>query len=82
MQGQLGMKTFSNKITIVYKWFRDGGEHILPEHLKALEESALNRIWVMIAQDYTAGELSDNIRMTDEDGEDGVEYRGWWEIKQ
>jgi len=76
------MKTFSNKITIVYRWFRSGSKDIKPEHIEALNESAQERIWEMIGKGYKSGELNDNIRMTDDDGLDGVEYLGWWETKE
>jgi hypothetical protein len=34
----------------------------------------------MMAKGCTSGELNDTIVMTDDDPEDGVEYKGWWEI--
>jgi hypothetical protein len=76
---------------IKYRWRtdvvlvqRDGRRNALgiikPEHVTALEESAEERIAEMMAQGYTCGELNDNIRMTDDDPENGVEYTGWWEV--
>ena len=66
--------------TIKYCWSPvDGGGECKPEHVEALEETAENRISEMSAEGYTSGELWDNIHMTDDDPEDGIEYRGWWE---
>ena len=73
------MKQLKQKIEITFSWWRSGGEDIKDEHLEALQESAEIRVQEMIAESYTSGELHDNIRLTDEDGEDGIEYSGWWE---
>jgi len=51
-----------------------------PGHIEALEESAWTRIIEMAELGCTSGELNDNIHMTDDDPEDGVEYSGWWEL--
>jgi hypothetical protein len=32
----------------------------------------------MMEEGYTSGELNDTVRMDDEDGEEGIEYSGWW----
>jgi len=66
------------KVTITYRWWNEGG--VKPEHVEALEESAWTRITEMAAEGYTSGDLHDNIRKTDDDPEDGVEYTGWWEM--
>lgn len=65
------------ELTISYNWSRDDGKEIKPDHVEALEESAMNRIQDMMGEGYTSGELSDNIIMDDDDG-DGIEYSGWW----
>lgn len=70
--------SIERKVTISYNWSRDDGKEIPTEHLEALEESAMDRVKEMMKEDYTGGELHDNIRMTDEDGEDGIEYSGFW----
>ena len=67
---------------MTYRWWRDGKNEIKPEHIPALEERADECIAEMMAQGYTSGELNDNIHMTDDDPEDGVEYTGWWEISE
>jgi hypothetical protein len=36
----------------------------------------------MIQEGYTSGELHANLYASDKDGPDGVEYRGYWEIKE
>ena len=73
-------KQHEKKIQIRYRWWRPGKQDIKPEHVEAMEERADERIRKMMAQGYTSGELNDNIHMTDDDPEDGVEYTGWWEI--
>ena len=66
------------KITLEYNWYRDDAEDVKPEHIEALEESADSRIREMMAEGYTSGELLDDVRMSDADGEDGISYSGWW----
>lgn len=75
------MKQIERIKTITYRWWRDGKVGIKPEHIEALEERADERIAEMMAQGCVSGELNDNIHMTDDDPEDGVEYSGYWEIK-
>lgn len=76
------MEGIERKKTITYRWWRPGlYEKIIPAHVPALEENAENRIGEMMAQGHTSGDLSDNIVMTDDDPEDGVEYRGWWKVE-
>lgn len=70
--------TFTNMVKIEYNWHRSDNQPIKQEHIKALEESANDRIFEQINEGYTSGELHNNVRMTDEDGEDGIEYSGWW----
>jgi hypothetical protein len=70
------------KVTIKYNWKRvDGKKEIDPQHQKALEESAMDRIIKMSERGYSCGELSDNIHMHDADPEDGIAYTGWWEFE-
>jgi hypothetical protein len=64
---------------IVYRWWRDSENEIKPEHIPALEECAEERIDEMMGQGFTSGDMHDNIHMTDNDPEDGIEYTGWWE---
>jgi len=66
------------EIKIKYNWSRNEGDgEVLEHHKEALEESALDRITEQLKEGMWCGELSDNITLTDEDG-DGVDYRGWW----
>ncbi len=67
---------------VTYRWWRDGGGAVKPEHVPALEERADERIAEMMAEGYTSGELLDNIHMAEDDPEDGVAYRGWWELSK
>lgn len=78
------MKQLDKTIVIHYRWWRDcdGDDSIKPEHVEALEERAMDRIKEMMEEGYSSGELLDNIRMSDEDGEDGIEYTGWWHIEE
>jgi len=51
-------------------------------HCKELKDAVMRRINEMMAEGYREGELIENICMGDEDGEDGVEYHGWWSTKK
>ena len=53
---------------------------IKPEHIEALQETADDQIAVMMAKGFTSGDLHDNIHMTDDDPEGGIDYSGWWDI--
>ena len=75
-----GSDSMKRKVTIDYHWDRDDCQTIVPKHIEALEESAMERIIDQMKQGNTSGELSDTVRMSDEDGEDGIEYSGWWSI--
>jgi hypothetical protein len=69
------------EIKISYNWERNDG--IIPsEHYEALKESALNRAIEMMKEGYREGELHDSIYMNDDDPEDGVEYHGWWKVRE
>ena len=72
------------KIEITYRWWNNENKKkpIDKKHAEALEESAKERIMKMMKEGMTAGELHDNIFMHDTDPEDGVEYQGWFEIKE
>jgi hypothetical protein len=67
--------------TIKYWWSPVAGGECKLEHVEALAEAAEDHISEMSAQGYTSGELYDNIYMTDDDPENGIDYRGWWEIE-
>jgi hypothetical protein len=73
------MQQLERSKTVTYRWWREDNE-IISEHIPALEETADNQIAKMMAEGFTSGTLNDNIRMTDEDPEDGVPYEGWWEV--
>lgn len=60
---------------------RDDGKDIDQAHLEALEESCFDRAVSQINEGYQSGELIDNITMSDEDGPEGVSYRGWWALQ-
>ena len=76
------MKELKREINIAYRWWRSDKKPIRPEHIEALEESAWNLIsWQVHEHNNTSGELIDNIYMDDKDLENGIDYRGYWEIK-
>jgi hypothetical protein len=68
------------EVKISYEWSNDDDSEIKSNHQEALEESAMKRIIEMMEEGYTSGELNDTVRMDDEDGEEGIEYSGWWSI--
>lgn len=72
------MTQFKKQLTI--SWRSANNEPIPEKHQEALEESGFKRAGEMIDQGYLSGELKDNIRMTDDDPEDGVSYFGHWEV--
>lgn len=74
------MKQVARKQVINYRWWRADGKEIKKEHIGALEESAEERIAEMRTKGFTSGDLHDNVHMTDDDPEDGIEYTGWWDI--
>lgn len=67
--------------SIKYRWWRSDRLEIPENHIEALKETALERIHKMSLEGYHSGQLIDQIRMNDEDGEEGIEYEGWWEVK-
>lgn len=71
------------KVTISYNWQSDidNKAKIKKEHREALQESAIERATEMMKEGYREGELHDTVRMSDEDGPDGVPYSGWWTAK-
>lgn len=71
------MKVVKN---IQFEWWTGEKEEPNPDHAEALEESAMSRIMEMVQEGYTSGELIDNIKMSENDPEDGTPYRGWWSI--
>lgn len=75
------MKKLIGGIKIEYWWREETNKHIPKNHRDALHETAQERIYDMLKEGYTSGELQDNVFMNDSDTEDGVSYFGWWEIK-
>jgi hypothetical protein len=74
------MKQLEKKLYITYRWWRPNEEEIKPEHVEALEESAMERINDQMSEGMSSGELHDNILMNDDDGDDGITYQGWWDL--
>lgn len=76
------MNTLNQEIVISYSWHNSDydAEDIKESHIDALKETAEEHIFEMIEDGILRGELHDNIRMDDDDPEDGIEYCGYWEI--
>ncbi|MFA7218997.1 MAG: hypothetical protein WC119_00530 [Synergistaceae bacterium] len=72
------MKQIVVEVKFTYRWWREDGKDIVPEHIEALQETALKHIGEKIAEGYVEGELTDNIHMIGSDPEDGIYYRGYW----
>lgn len=49
-------------------------------HKEALQESGIEQALSMAGKGYVCGELSDNVFISDDDPDDGIDYRGWWKI--
>jgi hypothetical protein len=64
------------KGTIEFEWWREKSkeEPFSPEHEEGLKEAAEERIFSMIPQGYTAGELL--CALPTDSGDVG--YKGWW----
>jgi len=71
-------------VQINIDWWKaeDRSSSIDEGHKAALMETGIERACQMIADGYSSGELSDWVRMHDTDPEDGIPYRGWWELKE
>ena len=63
---------------IEYNWSCDEHDEIPTKYHEALTEDAEARIFEQVSEGYVSGELFSNIRIDDEDGEDGIEFSGWW----
>ncbi len=68
------------EVIISYNWNKNDNGEIKPKHQEVLEESAMERILEIMKKGYTSGELYDNVCTDDEDGKDGIEYSGSWDI--
>lgn len=74
--------SMNSRFVIEYRWTRADGKDIPEDHVEALEESAWDRAVEMAEDGYTSGDLNDYIRMSEDDPDEGVHYRGWWELKR
>ncbi len=68
--------------SLLLRWWRADKQPIPPEHVEALQETAWERLSVLLPQGYVEGELSDHVHMLDDDPLDGVAYSGWWAFKE
>ena len=53
-------------------------QRVRAAHRDALEETAQTQIGGLLQQGLSRGVLSDNIRLDDADGEEGIAYAGAW----
>ena len=79
------MNQLKRQITIEYVWNPDDIETIPQKHLDALEEDALERIFKMVNEGYTSGELHTSVRfgkdvVEEESEDDGLCYSGSWSL--
>lgn len=68
------------KIQITYRWWNEGLDKINPLHVLALEEAAQERIFEMLKEGYTSGELSETVHMGYTEASEDIKYNGWWEM--
>jgi hypothetical protein len=72
------------QITISYNWTCNKGIKIPEKHREVLAEDAEKRIFEMIGEGYTSGELHTYVRYgkdeVPEENEDGLSYSGWFSI--
>lgn len=68
------------EIMITYEWWNNECAEVKESHQEALEEDAMERINEMTKEGFTSGDLVSNVRVDDNDGEDGVEYIGYWSL--
>ena len=73
------MEQFEVNKKITYRWWREDGK-IDPDHVEALRDHADSRIASMTEGGMTSGELLHDI-ILDNETEEVVSYRGYWEIK-
>lgn len=79
------MNQFKRKLTIEYNWTPDDIKTIPQKHTEALEEDALERIFKMVNEGYTSGELHTSVRfgkdvVEEEHEDDGLSYSGSWSL--
>lgn len=79
------MNVFRRMITIEYHWTPNDIKTIPQKHLEALEEDAMERIFQMIKEGYTSGELHTSVRfgkdeVEEEHEDDGLSYSGLWSL--
>lgn len=60
------------EITIKYQWWNNKLQEINPMALEVLDKSAKERITYMMGEDFTSGELNEDI--------EDINYQGWWEM--
>lgn len=75
------MSQIQRTIIITYRWWNDDLKTPISRgHGEALEETAMELIGAYLKDGITDGELNDNIRMYDKDGDEGIPYKGRFEM--
>jgi hypothetical protein len=72
------IRQLDGRIVTVYGWRSKDNGGIPPEHIEALQETAMEQIAAGHKIGFMGGKLKDNIHMTDADPEDGIAYFGYW----
>lgn len=68
------------KMTISYNWLNEEGETPKQSHQEQLEEDALSRIFEMLKEGYTSGELV-SYAYSEESCEIEIGYHGHWSVR-
>lgn len=73
--------------TISYHWEAVSGIPTPEKHEEALMAEAKQRIFEMLKEGYSSGELCATVRLgqdvvPEEDTEEGIEYTGWWSLRE
>lgn len=72
------IRRLEGRIVTTYMWRSKDNGGIPPEHIEALQETAMEQIAAGHKIGFMGGKLKDNIHMIDADPEDGIAYSGYW----
>jgi hypothetical protein len=76
------VKELVRKLRITYRLWRTDGKSIEQSHVEVLEDRAMELIQRQMRAGNVAGELCENLYVTVKDPENGIDYRGHWEVKR
>lgn len=69
------------KMTITYNWLNEEGETPTQSHQEQLEDDAISRIFEMLREGYTSGELVSYASSDILGSEIEIGYHGHWSIR-